>query len=288
MGYQKMIAFQNMWWAIFSLYLLVASAIGLEDGSTQKEKDLTELRNLDDDEAADSPTCYILLRVTDAVADWSRMAIDQATVAYNDKSIETDSAGFVTLPQLPKDANLTLSVDKPGYDTFRDEIVINDHCGSIISVALNPKSSYGRIVLTWNSNVPKDVVLKVRGKSGALAGNKSKSNWDGGIYGGAETWTLDVDDQDGPYIVYVRIRYTHNTRFDGGINELCEVGTKITLYDGNHGQVKTLEIPDYCEGNSIWIVGCLDSFTDLGSINVKNQMYGYNLDLPRGGGEEIC
>jgi len=171
----------------------------------------------------------------------------------------------VTLPEIPKFANLTLSVDKPDYDTFRDDIFVNDHCGSNISVALNPKSSYGRVVLTWNSDVLRDLDLHVHDSNGDGAGTYNRDNQHGGITGGAEAITFDVDDQDGPYVVYVY-------NFSGNPSEMCDAGAKITLYDGNHGQVKTFEIPENCEGKHRWFVGCLDSLTDLGSIHVKNQM----------------
>merc|ERR1711990_658197 len=46
MGYQKFFPFQSMRCEIIFLFLLVASTIGLEDVSTQKEKDLTARRTL--------------------------------------------------------------------------------------------------------------------------------------------------------------------------------------------------------------------------------------------------
>merc|ERR1711990_235779 len=45
MGYQKWIPFQNMWCALLSLILLMASVIAFENGSMQQENDGTELRS---------------------------------------------------------------------------------------------------------------------------------------------------------------------------------------------------------------------------------------------------
>jgi len=204
------------------------------------------------------PTCDITLRVTDAM---SGEAIDQANVEYNYHHQKSASDGFLTL----QFTNLSLNVTKPNYDMFSDDIFINDHCGSAISVALNPISNNSRIALSWNSDERSNLDLRAYNKYGNHVGTLSRDNTNGGVTGGAETLTFNGDEETGPYIVYVWDN-------SGPGQTICSAGSTVAVYDGAMGQIKTIGNPENCEGGTNWFVGCLSSLSDMGSFAVKNQM----------------
>ena len=76
-----------------------------------------------------------------------------------EQEARTGHDGTLSLGNM-KFQTVSVKVEKESFDEKTEDIPIEEEsCGSVIDIALNPKSSDGRIVLTWYSNSPRDLDL---------------------------------------------------------------------------------------------------------------------------------
>ena len=102
--------------------------------------------------------------MTDAT---SGNAMSGANITYTvgngtKQTAQTGDGGTFALGSLKVGTRVTIKVQKPFYDDNTERIVVGGSCGSPIDIPLNPRSTDGRIVLTWASDSPRDLDLHMR------------------------------------------------------------------------------------------------------------------------------
>jgi len=233
--------------------------------------------------------CFKRIRVQDAL---KGTPVHEAVVTWDDGIMKilhtnkTDPFGELMMEVSTNLETGKLTVSKEGYDDQEREFEVNN-CQDAITVVLNPTSKDGRIILSWDKDIPPDLDLHLS----EFKGNNKVCDisWEDKSPR-CSSHNLDIDNtrggSNGPETVTIKDAGLHTsvvfvhmyTDVDGKI--FCNSGAHVTVCEGSDGCQKHHDIPTGCSTNTrYWLVGCFTGATGLGKMKVINKLMDSKADI---------
>jgi len=290
-------AYDCKWFAAQSDYALLKTEndtkVPIREADLNKCKDggTTYIVENANDTEIDEILCTKKFRVIHAT---NGRPVEGATVTWHldhlkgtDQTGKTDWFGEFEVNLTAKNVEefdfMKIVVSKEGFDDqeMAEVSIKGASCEQMLQIPLNPKSKDGRIILTWDKRVPRDIDLYLiefaqkqidckisyEQMTADCSNNTLDIDNQKGGPNGPETITVKDLDKAKTYMVLAHKFSSENT------GHFCGSGARVAVCVGNQGCKQHYSIPKKCfEKSSVWLVGCFKGTTGPGDMKVIDKL----------------